>query len=474
MLPNHLIIIARGEIAQSLRASLVRQGISSEVAETWNDAELLLGAAATQFIFVERTFVSQLLQSRPDVLFAVVGEDNTSSAMIEMIKAGAIDYLGYPFDVQQLSRVLDEGGKLLNQPIPRPGESLKPAHNRSRLIGSSPSMQAVYRQIGQLAPRDISVLLSGESGTGKEVVAHSIQEHSPRASAPFLAVNCAAIPESLLESEMFGHEKGSFTGATSRRIGKFEQADGGTLFLDEVGDMPLAIQAKFLRVLQDKTFFRVGGAKEISVNVRVIAATNRSLEAMVAAKQFREDLLYRLKVTSIHLPALRDREVDAVLLAHYFVEKFNPLMSTRIVGFDAESVGSLLSYSWPGNVRELENVIKASLVRARGTIFRKEFFPPEIQLQMLGKTRSNIEEKKDLSPDPIKNWVSKLLSEQSYDGVVYRMAIEELEEQLFRESLVRTQGALSETARLLGISRTTLRQKIKQYRIQLQTSIKSS
>src|SRR5512136_1645910 len=314
-----------------------------------------------------RQFDSKLLV----ILMTAYG---TTQTAIEAMKLGAYDYLLKPFDVPKLKEVvfsalkaareMREGTRYNFQPGGRP--LLQPEDLESEIVGQSEPMREVFKLIGQFASTEATVLITGESGTGKELVARAIWRHSDRHDGPFVAVNCAAIPEQLLESELFGHERGAFTGATTQRIGKFEQCHHGTLFLDEIGDMTPATQTKILRVLQSGTFERVGGNIPIKVDVRAIAATNKPLEEAVAARQFREDLFYRLNVVRIHIPPLRERREDVRLLVNYFLNRFARDKKSRPRSVSPGVIKALEQYHWPGNVRELENVVRRALVVAKG------------------------------------------------------------------------------------------------------------
>src|SRR5437762_2242485 len=304
----------------------------------------------------------------------------TTQMAIEAMKLGAYDYLLKPFDVPKLKQIIAAALKAARdmkqvvsyQPL------LESEDYDLGIVGRSEAMQNVFKLIGQLAGSDATALITGESGTGKELVARAIYHHSRRNGRSFLAINCAAIPENLLESELFGHEKGVFTGANSPRIGKFEQCDEGTIFLDEIGDMSLATQTKILRVLQSGTFERVGGNQPIRVDARVIAATNKPLEQAVATKQFREDLFYRLNVVRIQIPPLRERRGDIRLLVNYFLKKFAESEGQRPKSISPEVLQALEQYHWPGNVRELENVIQRAIVVAKGDAILLSELPPQI------------------------------------------------------------------------------------------------
>src|SRR5882724_10968834 len=304
----------------------------------------------------------------------------TTQTAIEAMKLGAYDYLLKPFDVVKLKDIVHNALKAAHdmrqvvsyQPL------LESEDYESGIVGRSEAMQQVFKMIGQVAGTDATALITGESGTGKELVARAIYHHSNRSTQPFLAVNCAAIPEQLLESELFGHERGAFTGATLQRVGKFEQCNGGTLFLDKIGDMTPATQTKILRVLQSGTFERVGGNTPLKVDVRIIAATNKALEQAVAAREFREDLFYRLNVVRVHIPPLRDRREDIRLLVNYFLKKFAEGQDRAPKSISPEADQALEQYHWPGNVRELENVIRRALVVAKGDGILVTDLPGEI------------------------------------------------------------------------------------------------
>ncbi|MBN1491575.1 MAG: sigma-54-dependent Fis family transcriptional regulator [Phycisphaerae bacterium] len=420
----------------------------------------------------------RLNEQWPRLCSILIAERARSEQAIEAIKRGAIDYLLKPLTHTDLvSRIANAIRVSRDMTVPAVYETEKGEIPADRLIGQSPAMQEVFKLIGLIAPRDVNVLIAGESGTGKELVAKALYHHGNRAGHPFLAVNCAAIPETLLESELFGHEKGSFTGADVRRIGKFEQCDGGVLFLDEIGDLPPATQAKLLRVLQDGRFQRLGGTETITCNVRIIAATNQNLDQMVADRTFRQDLYYRLQVTTIELPPLRDREVDVVLLAHYFVRRFNPQMNTQIRRFSPHAVAALLRYAWPGNVRELENVVQASLVVARGTVFQLEYLPEKIREAAGGAgALSPLKPASDAAnrhsdEASLRAMCKRLLAHGQLHGRAFRHVVDTTERELIRAALEKTRGQLAPAARLLGITRTTLRKKMASLGIQVSRSV---
>jgi len=425
--------------------------------------------AAAGLCAIER--FNALHEVAPQLPVIVIASVADSQQTIEAMKRGAVECLLTPVHEPTLREQIRE---LLAQSAARdqvsPARATRTGHEDG-IIGQSPLMQQVYKLIGLIATRNVNVLITGESGTGKEVVARALHRHSERHDAPLLAVHCAAIPETLLESELFGHERGAFTGADRRKIGKFEQAHGGTLFLDEIGDMPLATQVKLLRVLQDQRYQRLGGTEMIQADVRIIAATHQPLEQLIEAKRFRQDLYYRLKVATIHLPPLHQREVDVVLLAHYFVEQLNSQFNTHIRAFSPEAVKALLSYDWPGNVRELENVIKASLVVARGTVFRTEFLPEHIREPAARLTRPPA----DAAPagDDLTSLIQRHLSDASQAGSVHRAVIDQVERALITAALNHSGGQMQATADVLGISRTTLRTRMRKLGITIESTARS-
>jgi nitrogen regulation protein NR(I) len=398
----------------------------------------------------------------------------TTQMAIEAMKLGAYDYLLKPFDVPKLKDLVTNALKAARdmrqvvsyQPL------LETEDYESGIVGRSEPMQQVFKLIGQLAASDATALITGESGTGKELVARAIYHHSNRSQQPFLAVNCAAIPEQLLESELFGHERGSFTGATMQRVGKFEQCNHGTLFLDEIGDMTPATQTKILRVLQSGTFERVGGNQPIKVDVRIIAATNKPLEQAVAARQFREDLFYRLNVVRIHIPPLRERREDIRLLVNYFLNKFAKDKAGPPRSIAPVVLKALEKYHWPGNVRELENIIRRALVMAKGDAILLTDLPPEINGQAQASGSG--------SPMPIPVGEAAASDVTNLARQLFQWAKREpkfkiipaVERELVIQALKETEGNQVHAARLLGITRATLRKRVEKFGIQRELNIK--
>lgn len=381
-----------------------------------------------------------------------VTASGSSTTAIEAMRLGALDYLTKPLNVAEVKRVIEralEVRRMSSSPVTVDPPQSEP-EDGDVIIGRSPPMQQVYKAIGMVASQDVTVLIRGESGTGKELVARALYQFSKRAEGPFLAVNCAAIPETLLESELFGHEKGAFTGADRRRIGKFEQCNGGTLFLDEIGDMTPLLQSKILRVLQDQRFERLGGNETIQTDVRVIAATHRDLEAMVAKGAFREDLYYRLNGYTISLPPLRERGDDLQLLADHFLRQANRDLGKDIQGIAPEAMEALSRYQWPGNVRELQNVIRQAVLKTTGPVLLADFLPEHIVRAAAGA--------KD-EPSPAAAWLDHLIDEKMRSGScrIYDEVIGRVEEQLIRRLLHHTGGDKLEAIKRLGANPACLR-----------------
>ena len=391
----------------------------------------------------------------------------TTETAIEATKMGAFDYILKPFEVPEMLAVIKqalEAGRFMRSPIKM---DVKPDDiSLEAIVGRSKPMQDVYKAIGRVSTADATVLIRGESGTGKELVARAIYQHSLRANKPFLVINCVAIPENLLESELFGYEKGAFTGAAHRRVGKIEQANGGTVFLDEIGDMPFSIQAKILRLLQEKSIERLGGRQTIPVDVRIIAATNRDLETSLAEARFREDLYYRLKVVTISLPPLRERREDIALLTDYFLARFSSELGMSNPGIAQDAGAVLQSYDWPGNVRELANTIHKALIFSRGAPIRHEDI-----IQARGEESVPNEAGWAAQEDFIRQWLRKsILSEGK--GNTFETLMDRWASILISEALNLTDGNRSQAARLLGLSRPTLHSKIEKYGLKFKTSVK--
>jgi two-component system nitrogen regulation response regulator GlnG len=384
----------------------------------------------------------------------------TADTAIEAMKEGAHDYLFKPLDLARLRVVVTQAlelGRLMREPAVVT-ETPPAEDGGDAIIGRCPAMGEVYKAIGRVANQNVIVLITGESGTGKELVARAIYQHSTRAKAPFLAINCAAIPENLLESELFGHEKGAFTGADRRRVGKFEQCSGGTLFLDEIGDMPLATQAKILRLLQEQSFERVGGNETVRTDVRLIAATHRDLKAWSAEGKFRPDLYYRLSVFTIPLPALRERGDDLPMLIQHYLRRFSRELGREVREVTPEALERLRRYPWPGNIRELQGVLKQAILQATGTVLIPAFLheglgvPAEPDAALVPETEDDF---------PFAPFILRRLEEGS--TTLSAEAHQQLDRLLLRLALRHTGGNQVQAARVLGISRQTLRSKIREF-----------
>jgi two-component system nitrogen regulation response regulator GlnG len=387
------------------------------------------------------------------------------------MKLGAYEYLLKPLELAQLRQVVDRAVEISRRMhVPAIVAGGEPVDDRAdALVGRCGAMQEVYKAIGRAASQEVTVLISGESGTGKELVARALYQHSRRAAGPFLAINCAAIPEQLLESELFGHEKGAFTGADRRRIGKFEQVSGGTVFLDEVGDMAPLTQAKMLRFLQEQRFERVGGTETIQTDVRVLAATNRDLEALVAAGKFRPDLFYRLSVFTIWLPSLRERGEDLSLLVQHYLHRFSRELGKNVQAVAPEALALLERYPWPGNVRELESVLKQALLQAAGPVLVPDFLPAALRKADEPRAGSATGRPDDSS-------LAQFIDEQLRGGSegLYAEALRRMERLLLTRVLQHTGGNQLQAARILGITRGSLRTKLRDLGITIARTVGSN
>ncbi len=386
-------------------------------------------------------FIKKALQIYPDLAIVVMTAYGTVESAVEAMKAGAFDYLLKPIDLEHLDLIVEKIGRqnrliAENRYLKRKLEEVDQPHG---IIGESKIIKKLMADVSRVAQSDATALIRGESGTGKELVARAIHFASPRAKGPFLAVNCTSLPETLLESELFGHERGAFTGAISRHLGRFELADKGTIFLDEIGDISQAIQAKLLRVLESRSFQRLGGAKDITVDIRILAATNRDLESAIAEGKFREDLYYRLNVVPVNIPPLRDRREDILPLVEHFIEIYNRKNNKSVSGITPKAKDLILNHRWPGNVRELENLIERAIVLSLGEVIDVDDIDPFIS--------------------------SRSASAESEIGD--NLNLENLEKRNIIEALKRTGGSLKDAADLLGIHRNTIRLKISKYNIEI-------
>ncbi len=473
---------------------LVERGLSSDTMQVFaagNGADgLLLLASEHPHVALIDIIMPQIngieafrkiraLDSKIPVIF--VTSDHSSETTIEVMRMGAFDYVSKPINLdklRKLTRCAIESRHLMDQPLAMP--ILGNSEIGERFIGSSEPMVEVFKSIGRVSGQNVAVLIRGDSGTGKELVARAIVQHSNRSDNPFVSVNCAAIPDQLLESELFGHEKGAFTGAEKNRVGKFEVCDGGTIFLDEIGDMSPLVQGKVLRLIQDQCFQRLGSNKDISTDVRIITATNRNLEQMVVDGEFREDLLYRLNGYTISLPTLRDRQQDIPALLEYFVRRAKREMTKdSIEGIAPATLEMLCNYSWPGNVRQLQSVVRHTLLHATGTVLGPDSLPEFVREPIHSKeARANLPSKLDtvaVSDGPpvddsgFASHLQAFIEEriQSRSTTLYDDVFVQVEEYLFRRVLEAMDGNQSKTAEMLGITRGKVRDRIRMFNIQV-------
>jgi DNA-binding NtrC family response regulator len=455
------ILLIEDDVAAAQALEIVLQGELHEVAICHRGDEGLRRAETETFDLVITDLklpgmdglqlIKTLHQLRPKLPIILMTAHGTTETAIEATKHGAYDYLLKPFEMEKLLVLVNDAvrvSRLMSEPVLlNQGGS-----HEDSIIGNSRLMQEIFKEIGRIANSGVSVLIRGETGTGKELIARAIYQHSNRSDQPFVAINCAAIPETLLESELFGYERGAFTGAEVRRIGRFEQANGGTIFLDEIGDMSPGTQAKLLRVLQEKTIQRLGGKEAVPVNVRVLAATHRDLEGAIKTKDFREDLYYRLNVVTIQVPPLRQHLEDVPALVQYFLAKHGHEFGLATASIHAEAIQLLQRQSWPGNIRELENVMRQAILLARNFTIGVQHIE-----QLLKKPTFT-----DGDTAQFESWINHLLQQVETGEIlpVYRMVIDSAEKRLFEISLKAANGNQAKVSRWLGISRLTLREKL--------------
>lgn len=453
-----LVVDDEKGVCHSFEKVLGRQGYSVVIANDGIEAIEKTGHEHPSVVVMDVSMpkmdgletLQKLKEKYPDLIIIMMTAHSTSDRAITAMKHGAYDYLMKPFDNAQLISMLEKAiiDKNISTPVLFDGvEDTK----GDRIIGKSAAMLDVYKKIGQVAESDVTVLITGETGTGKELVARAIYQYSKRANRPFLPVNCSAIPETLLESELFGHEKGAFTGADIKKTGKFEHCNTGTMFLDEIGDMPLPVQAKWLRVLQDGCFERLGGKECINTDVRLIAATNKNIEGLIEKKEFREDLFWRLNVVSINIPPLRERKEDIEHLVEYFIKKFNRELAKDVKGVLPEMISELKNYPWPGNVRELQGIMHRGMV-----ICQKDFLSPE---DCEWPPISGTLEYRTGNLELLLAEAASILLHQGGDNI-YKNGVAAFERLIVKKALELTKGNQVLTAKLLGMSRNTLRSKI--------------
>ncbi len=456
---NILIVDDQRAICYALQRFLVSEGFEVDTASSGENALSLLTQRPVNVVVMDISMpsmdglatLSRIKETYPAVQVILMTAFSSTERAIEAMKQGAFDFLIKPLDNAHLLKVISDAlqsGRMLADLVFDGQEQTDGAEDR--IVGASRKMLEVFKQIGKTAPSDTTVLIQGETGTGKELVARALYKHGLRTRKPFLAINCSAIPDTLLESELFGHEKGAFTGATVRHPGKFEQCHGGTIFLDEIGDLPLLLQGKLLRVLQDGSFQRVGGTETLRVDVRIIAATHCDLAEMVKKKSFREDLFYRLNVISIALPPLRERQEDISELCVYFIRKYNRIFNKNIRSIASESLERLRDHTWPGNIRELENVIQKAVLLATNNSL-------ELLLPVSGSHEccfQSLQSCTRLVDDFIERLFTNNLPCSLPD------IIQQIETGMVAKSLSLTGQNQVQAARLLGIARNTLRKKL--------------
>jgi len=444
MNPRILVVEDEDNLRRVIELQLRSSGFEVDQARTAEEA-LKLADRATLILTDLRLpgmdgleLMKRLRASNSQTPIIVMTAFGTVETAVEAMKSGALDFLPKPFSMDHLMAVIAKASEVraLREENRKLREELGFRYDLDNIIGPSPAMQEVLATVGRVAPTRATVLLCGESGVGKDLIARAIHYHSPRRAHPFVKINCAAIPENLMESELFGYEKGAFTGAVSSKPGKFEQADGGTAFLDEIGDVPLGIQVKLLRVLQEKEFERLGSNKTRQVDVRIVAATNLDLRRAVEEGSFREDLYYRLNVMPIHLLPLRQRREDIAPLVRRFLGRYAAELGVPVDSISDEAMKLLVEYSWPGNVRQLENVIERSLLLSSGNRLEAR----DIRL--------------DGAPAPVPEGPAQFLPEG--------MTLDEYERSVIREALRRANGNKSQAARLLGLTRNALRYRLTQ------------
>jgi nitrogen regulation protein NR(I) len=460
MQANILLIEADRSTASALQRVLEDEGYSVTIAGRGDEGLTEARQRSCDLVITDlklpglsgMQLVAQLHAAKPKLPIIMMTAHGTTETAIEAMKLGACEYLVKPFEADEL---LDLAASAVasSRRMSEPVEMGEARTAQRAIIGNSRVMQNIYKQIGRVAATPVTVLIRGATGTGKELIARALYQHSDRADKPFIAVNCAAIPETLLESELFGHERGSFTGAQARRIGRFEQAQGGTMFLDEIGDLTPNTQAKLLRVLQEKCLQRLGGDEIIPVDVRVLAATHRDLEIAIQEKEFREDLFYRLSVVTIQLPPLSERLEDIPELVKFFIQRYAKDVGIETPGIDAEAIAWLQTQTWPGNVRELENVVRRAMLVARPFAVSL----PHVQ-QMLATARRPVA----LSGQTHATYIADLLvrTQNGEIEAAYAKMISELEPELFSQAIKLAQGNQARAARWLGITRLKMREKL--------------
>jgi two-component system nitrogen regulation response regulator GlnG len=462
-----------------MRQTFRDTGVTVETARTGKEGLALIASCHPDLVVLDVMLpdvagldvFQKIKRSDPRLPVIFITAGGTSDTAIEAVKIGAFDYLLKPLDMERVRELVDQGLEMhrrMNVPVKLPGGPFEPegADIDDHMIGRSPQILEVYKQVGRVASQDVAVLIRGESGTGKELIARAIYQHSQRSRAPFLAVNCAALPDSLLESELFGHEKGSFTGADRQRIGKFEQCSGGTIFLDEVGDMSPLVQGKLLRLLQEQRFERVGGSETIQTDVRIIAATHRDLESMANEGTFRSDLYYRLNGFTITVPPLRERGDDIVLLLDRIYNLYAKRFGKEVQGIAPDALKLLVEYPWPGNVREMQSAVRRALLQTNGPVLLADSLPEEIRSGVRSHQQSDSE--KSIAGN-LERLIDSRLQAKSTN--LYAETLAAMEALLLTRVLKLTDGNQSQAARILGITRGSLRNKIHALKIHIGSTV---
>lgn len=476
------IIVADDEESMRwvLSKALKRKGFSVDLAKDGKEALALINANQYDLAILDikmpgisgLELLDRVREMKNDLLVVIMTAEASMKNAIEAMKRGAYDYITKPFDLDVIDAIIEKIDKAreMTSQVSMLKEELKDRYQLEKtIIGNSPAMREVYKTIGKVAPSDVTILVQGESGTGKELIARAIHFNSRRLGKPFIALNCAAIPKELLESELFGFEKGAFTGAVERKLGKFEQANGGTIFLDEIGDMPLDLQAKMLRVLQEKEVTRTGGNQSIAVDTRIVAATNQDLEEKVRQKGFREDLYYRLNVVPIHLVPLRERKDDIPLLVDYFVKNSCSELEAPVKQCTQDALKMLTNYPWPGNVRELENTIKRAVILSSDPLLTVGDFS-SLQSHKSGAVRSEELSLEALVEIKLRASLDNL--DKMETGDLHGMVLAQVERPLIRFVLEKTRGNQVKAADILGINRNTLRKKVTELGIDVRKELK--
>ncbi|MER2564984.1 MAG: sigma-54 dependent transcriptional regulator [Myxococcaceae bacterium] len=450
-----LVVDDEANLRKVLAAMLRKDGYEVAIAENGEVAQAEFEKNGADVVITDMVMPKvgglELLKAvhgtRPDVPVIIITAHGTVDSAVEAIKLGAFDYITKPFEQSEIKAVVAKAARTqeANQAhVPPEGRG------RTSIVGDSPQVTEIFKIIDKVADSPSTVLITGESGTGKELVATALHDGSSRKDKPLIKINCAAIPKDLMESELFGYERGAFTGAVTSKPGRFELADGGTLFLDEIGEVPIEMQVKLLRVLQESEFERVGGIKTTRVDVRLIAATNRNLEAEVEAGRFRKDLFYRLNVVPIHLPSLRDRRTDVPALVRHFIEKYNKRLNKKIEGIADDALAMLQAYPWPGNIRELENMMERVLLFADGPRIEVKDLPEPVRTSLQSAVAQLTDTTTpEVGETPLKDF---LKAKQA-----------EIEKAFIVQALAKTEGNVTRAAKLLGISRKSLQTKMKEF-----------